>query len=859
MVTFSYDNQGNRLYTGLPDGGITNWFDPLGRVVESGDSWGARWFGYNNQGLLYAVTNTAGTQSLSIFDDENRPLAVTDANQVTVTNGYDVLGRLTARGYPDGGVEKFGYSPAGLTAYTNQLGFTNFFAYDPAGRRTAATNANWEIIYYSFAPAGDLLALKDGKGQITQWNYDAYGRVTNKVDQGGTVVYRYRYDGDGRMTNRWSAAKGTTNTYTYDGEGNLLHIGYPVTTSVTFGFDPLNRLTNMVDGVGTTAFSYTSGGELFTENGPFGSDTVTNEYTDRLRTTLDLAQPSEYWANEFGYDGAKRLTGVGSPAGAFNYTYDPLRQGLPIAVSLPNTSYITNNYDGNARLLGTRLITSTRTVADAALYGYNAGNQCQAYTNAAGAYVHYAYDNIGQLKVAASSTSTASRGYAYDAAWNLSQITNNGTVSSLTVNSRNELTSYNGTYLYDGNGNPTNLTLTRLSVITNYTYDDENRLASVVAGSNTMTTFLYDGLGRLRQQLQWSYTGQSSSTNGGGGGGSSGLAVVPASAPGGGGGSVGWNPTGGTFYIYDGMRVIQERDTNNNPTVSYTRGIDLSGTLQGAGGIGGLLARSDEYSGGVFSRHDYYHADGQGNITYLADNTQLQAASYAYDPYGNLLSSAGTLATANTYRFSSREFVPSSGLYVYLYRYYNPATERWLNQDPIGEAGGLNLYGFVAENPLNYVDADGLRKNQYPWLPPGTKPLDPPPPPKGNSPTTDPVDTTPTDPVLGSGAAGAMGNGLSLLTTPIDDPNGPGLGATICAALGWHPFAPPAVFGAGQPPFPDHTPPSVPIIRPPYIPDLPLVPLHFPPVIVGGPPHAPISVGCSICPVNGPSVLNPRY
>jgi RHS repeat-associated protein len=121
-----------------------------------------------------------------------------------------------------------------------------------------------------------------------------------------------------------------------------------------------------------------------------------------------------------------------------------------------------------------------------------------------------------------------------------------------------------------------------------------------------------------------------------------------------------------------------------------------------------LLARSGDYSGGVFSQHDYYHADGLGNITYLADNTQSQAASYAYDPYGNLLSSAGTLATANTYRFSSREYVPTSGLYVYLYRFYNAGTERWLNQDPLGEQGGINLYRFVRGNPVNSVDPRGL-------------------------------------------------------------------------------------------------------------------------------------------------------
>ncbi len=107
------------------------------------------------------------------------------------------------------------------------------------------------------------------------------------------------------------------------------------------------------------------------------------------------------------------------------------------------------------------------------------------------------------------------------------------------------------------------------------------------------------------------------------------------------------------------MRVIQERA--GNPTVSYTRGSDLSGSLEGAGGIGGLLARSHGYASGTWSTHNYYHADGNGNITYLVNSSQTLAASYRYDPYGNLISQSGGLASANVYRFSSKEIHAASG------------------------------------------------------------------------------------------------------------------------------------------------------------------------------------------------------
>ena len=173
---------------------------------------------------------------------------------------------------------------------------------------------------------------------------------------------------------------------------------------------------------------------------------------------------------------------------------------------------------------------------------------------------------------------------------------------------------------------------------------------------------------------------------------------------------------------YDGNRVIQERDGSNVPTVTYTRGTDLSGTLESAGGIGGLLARSHGYSSGNWTTHNFYHADGNGNITALVDSTQALAASYRYDPFGNLISKSGTLADANVYRFSSKEFHGNSGLYYYLYRFYWPGLQRWLNADPVRETAFQNmtsthprretyrgnLYCFVDNSPLTKRDHWGL-------------------------------------------------------------------------------------------------------------------------------------------------------
>src|SRR5258706_8028352 len=213
--------------------------------------------------------------------------------------------------------------------------------------------------------------------------------------------------------------------------------------------------------------------------------------------------------------------------------------------------------------------------------------------------------------------------------------------------------------------------------------------------------------GRLRKRLEYHYVGSQESPQ---------LADSPSSD---------WALDSETRYIYDGMRVIQERNgTNNTPTVSYTRGHDLSGSLEGAGGIGGLLARSSGYSSGNWSTHNFYHADANGNVIYLVSSSQTLAAFYRYDPWGNLLTAGGTLATPNVYRFSSKEIHVNSGLYNFGYRFYEPNMQRWINRDPLSSQRpqhsrlwgnslkieleqSANLFNSFRNDPVSHHDPDG--------------------------------------------------------------------------------------------------------------------------------------------------------
>src|SRR5438876_8440712 len=235
----------------------------------------------------------------------------------------------------------------------------------------------------------------------------------------------------------------------------------------------------MVDAAGTTKYTYYAGGLLNTEDGPFASDTVSYTYNNaRLRSGLTLQQPTGSWTNGFTYDAAHRLSTVSSPAGTFTYAYNVGQASrLPIKLSLPNTAYITNTYDNVARLTGTYLDNSSKTVLDKSEYLYNAGNQRIRLTRTDGSYYTNTYDNIGQLVWADSTVSTEDRGYLYDAGWNLNHRTNNGVVTTFTVDTKNQLigdSPFNDSY--DSNGNLSSRTYS--SSTYSYSYDDENQLLS---------------------------------------------------------------------------------------------------------------------------------------------------------------------------------------------------------------------------------------------------------------------------------------------------------------------------------------------------------------------------------------------
>jgi RHS repeat-associated protein len=168
-------------------------------------------------------------------------------------------------------------------------------------------------------------------------------------------------------------------------------------------------------------------------------------------------------------------------------------------------------------------------------------------------------------------------------------------------------------------------------------------------------------------------------------------------------------------FVWDGWNIVLERiDHAYLPPciLEYYWGDDLSGTEQGAGGVGGLLAVS---LNGAFCV-PYY--DCNGNIMGYVDEFGSIAARYVYDPFGNSLTSGGIGSSFNGYDFidylnfgfSTKYHDREVGLVAYQLRSYSPRLGRWLNRDPIEEEGGVNLYGFVDNGAIYKFDVFGLWK-----------------------------------------------------------------------------------------------------------------------------------------------------
>ena len=665
--------------------------DAVGRVTG---------FGIPNQiDLAAVVQTTAGGARITLdqytYNYQHRPIVHTDAAGQTTVNAYNAAGQLTATTNPLGQTTRYQYAPNGdlmsivnangvtstsytydafdrVATFTDSEGWQVSFSYDSADRVTRVTYPDGTFKSFAYDKL-DLVSYSDRVGRVWRYTYDANRRRTSIVDPGGQQTL-LNYDPSGRLIGR-TDPKGNVTSWTYDVEGRLTTKTYADTSHVSYTYEnTTSRVKSITDALGqtkqftyakdnsTTAIRY-AGAVNPTPNVSFAYDA----YFPRMVSMSDGTGTTQYSYVPVGTYGALQRQQESTPfvSGTISYAYDAL--GRLTARTVAGAGPETFQYDA----LG-RLVTHASDLGSFTL-GYLGQTHQIASRQLAGASLGTTWSylpNSGDRRLSGISTTGLSSGQytTFQYTSNDENLTTGTTqTSDATItyppstttqtaiyNILNQLTTLSNPppasqpLTYDANGNLLS------DGGRTYSWDAENRLVAIAypGQSGKATSFTYDGLGRR---------------------------ASTSSTPAGGGGAV------TTSYIWCGLRPCQARGANN----AVTRGYYAEG----------------EFQPGSPSQSDYYALDQIGSVRRVF--TSVSAPTYDYDAYGAPLQSTATLTD---YGYAGMFANADSGLYVTMFRAYDPVSGRWLSRDPVGETSDSegNLYVYVGGNPIVRVDPLGL-------------------------------------------------------------------------------------------------------------------------------------------------------
>jgi RHS repeat-associated protein len=417
-----------------------------------------------------------------------------------------------------------------------------------------------------------------------------------------------------------------------------------------------------------------SGWEL--KNGATTENSVRYDYslTDGRLSSISNPQLSNV-SFAYGYEtGSSLVKTVTGPAHTVTNTYEQNRNTLDVKENKAGTSVV-SRYDYTVNAIGQRsnvaqtgtAFASSRDIA----WGYDSlGQVTRADSTIPGLDRAYAFDMIGnRLRAATGSidpNDPAAATYTPNALNQYSQITNNSITNNSAFDADGNMTAgplpanvnANSTLVWDGENRLIQATVGTTGSVVRYSYDSQSRRIAETVGTTTKLT-IYDG----------------------------------------------WNPI--AEYWRAGLQPA-------SLAKSFTWGIDLSGTLQGAGGVGGLLMTSLITNNSITSNY-FPTYDGNGNVSEYLNESGEVSAHYEYDPFGKTTVATGPKANDFAHRFSTKPLDPTTGLYYYGRRFYDPNTGRWPSRDPIAEEGGVNLYGFVGNDPIWHIDVLGLIKKECPF------------------------------------------------------------------------------------------------------------------------------------------------
>jgi RHS repeat-associated protein len=596
-------------------------------------------------------------------------------------------GLLANKLYADGKGAAYAYDSSGsLTniAYSDATPDVAF-QYDRLGRQVSAIVDGVSTNAYTYDPETLALSAETQNGMEIDRTTDALGRDTGFSLPGSPYAVQYAYDAYGRFHSVTSSITSITSTFTYS---------YLPNTEL------LSGMTASSGFLWTRA--YESGRSLITAVENSFGETVISRYdyqNDALGRRVSRADSGLAFAiqptygdpatvempayNAYAYNGRSEVTGAARRWGTdtgdtsdavdgqqYAYAFDPI--GNRITAAEGDTSrtagytanelnqYTQRTVPGVKELAGTALAEATVTVNDLP-------------TDRFGPWWRHAF---GVDNAASAAYSNA----VVTAVYNPPGTNDPDVVSSST--GRVFVAETPEAFTYDDDGN-----LTRDGRFS-YTWDGENHLISATTRDD-----LSADLPRVRVTHQYDHQSRRIATA---------RETWSGSA---------WEPAGTNRYVYDGWNVVAEtRSASPAHTNLYVWGLDLSGTLQGAGGIGGLLLVRKRLGDGLgTARNLDYLFDANGNVVQeIRRNGGSINAHYEYDPFGNTVVALRLDATDNPFRFSTKWFDNDTGLGYWGYRWYGPGMGRWLSRDPIGIRGGLNLYAFCRNRAIDRIDRVGL-------------------------------------------------------------------------------------------------------------------------------------------------------
>ena len=726
-VAVEYDERRN--VKSVRDGlgrGSTTIYNQYGEPDTVTDATGqVRTHHYNGRHQLTSITQNGNTLSSIVPDAVGRPETITDQNGYPLSFTYDDSNRNVRVTYPDGTYTENIWGCCVLDAQRDRAGNLTTFGYDPLNRLAYVLDPAQRLTQFYRDPAGNLTDLLDANGSPTRWEYDAANRVAKRI-YADSSSYTYEYDGVGNLKYR-TDAKQVRTTYDYDAANNPTGIAAPGVFPIGFSYDSLNRRTQMTDQTGTTTFGYNLASELTTIDGPWANDTITLFYDTLGRATGRSINNDG--ATTLIYDDYGRPQTVTNPLGTFTYNYPTSTSTLLESITTssgPTTAFAYYDAAGNERLREIWHKNNAGETISRFGYEYDVLGSIRKWTQQAGSAPGQAftldYDLVQQIKSAiladSGGTILKSYSYDYDRAGNRIGEAVDLSVMKESPNNLNQLVRRQGGAgvlpIRGRTDEPASVTVNGKTAETKADNSFEARI-DVVAGNNPVTVAATDVKGNTTTN-QYDVVATGSGTE-------SLIYDQNGNLTSDGTRTFEWDAldrltaintaTGRSEFEYDGLsrraRIVEmasgavisdKRLIWSGTTLAEER--DSSGATVAKRFFGQGTQILSESSGGIY----LYARDHLGSIREMTDSDGNVRARYDYDLDGVRTKVAGDRDA--DFGYTGHYYHQASGLIMAPYRIFDPAKARWISRDPIGEQGGINLYGYVQNNPVNRIDFLGL-------------------------------------------------------------------------------------------------------------------------------------------------------